>query len=329
MGLGKWCCRRSCRLGCAVGALAGTLLAGEARGELLVYEGFRATAEAGDGGYGSSLVGVNPNQYTIGLNKTVNYAGATISTYTVNSTSLAFSPSFPTLAGSLVTTGTAAGIAAGPLSLSGPHVGTLYHSYLVNFAAHSSGSGEGTHTRVASNDSTSNVRFSAEADARAGTVTTLQGVSYNSGTVVTGGTTLDTNTTFLIIARWTNVGGTLSASTPGVGTLYALTANQFNSFVAAGSTENYLDTAPVGSNTNSITTRLVGTNTASGGNNAFGTGFVQFVTVGHVLGLDEMRYGSSLADVVPEPAGLGVAVVGMAGLLHRRRRRTARSFSAG
>lgn len=301
------------RLAVAGLAAGAAMCAADANAALLVYEGFH--------GYGTSLFNTAPNQHTIGLNKTVNYGPASVSTFTVSPTSLPFSSSFPTLPGSLGTTQTIAGIAAAQLQLSQSHVGTLYHSYLVRFGGHGTTSGNGTQTRVADNQATTNDRFYAEADTRSGTLTT-QGVTYHNNSYSTAGITLGTDTTYLLIARWTNVGTTLSETTTGQGTVFVLTSDQFDSFVAAGSLESYLDTTATGPEATSILVRHSGPVHTSSTNNAFNSGaYVQFVQVGHTVDVDEIRYGTTLIDVVPEPAGVALTSLVALGLLRRRSRR--------
>lgn len=297
------------------GSTFGVLVAtSPAQAALLVYEGYA--------GYGTSLVGVKPSSSTVGLNRSVDYGPATVSTYTVSPTSLPFSQSFYTQPGSLGTTSTSAGIAAAQLSLAASHTGTLYHSYLVRFGGHSTASGEGSQSRVSNDQSTTTTRLIADADTRQGSLTT-QGIGYGSS-VETGGVELPVNTTYLMIAKWTNVGTTLSAGTPGGRSLYALTSDQFDSFWAAGATESYLDNTAIGSGANAITSRIIGAN-ATSGSVAFNSGsYTHFVTVGHAVAFDELRYGTTLNDVIPEPTSVGLlATVATVGLLWRRRRQSA------
>ncbi|MFA6963012.1 MAG: hypothetical protein WC205_19825 [Opitutaceae bacterium] len=96
-----------------------------------------------------------------------------------------------------------------------------------------------------------------------------------------------------------------------------MTESQFGSFIAAGGTEAALQTA-------SVTATAMQT-VSSGGpftfnsNTAFG-----IVTVNDVGVIDELRFGSALADVIPipEPATTSLflsAACGLHALLHRRR----------
>lgn len=269
-------------------------------GSLLVYEGFN--------GYSGNLSTATPNANTIGLNQSTAYGGSGVANFTINGSSLAFGSQFVTSGGSVTTTsGTAVAAAALSLSVT-PYVGTLYNSYLVNLTSRGALTGDGSLGRIASNNSNSNERFLSLADSRNNT--TNVGAGYD-GTVAGSSVTLGLGTTYLMIARYNSVGSSL-ATNGGNGTVYALTLSQYESFVAAGRTDSYLDSAGIGGTATEITARISDTSTTSG-TYSFATGsFAQFVSVGNVTIFDEMRYGTTLLDVtpIPEPSSTALLALG-------------------
>lgn len=275
---------------------------------LLVYEGFNYTT-------GSTLNTITPNASTVGLNKTTAYAGNGVANYTVQS-GLAFGP-LTTSGGSISATGPTA-VGAAKLSLNS-YVGTLWSSYLVNFSSFSSvDRGDGALSRVSNDTSNNGERFNSYADSRtpSGSPTSNLGISYNAASNITVGSTgLELNTTYILISRFTNVGSSIPAGT-GTGTLYALTLSQFNSFLSAGGTESYLDSATIGTGASNVTGRVSNTNNNNTPTTYWfqSTNYAQFVNVNDSVTFDELRYGSTLTDVVPvpEPQTLGLAALGIA-----------------
>ena len=306
-------------------ALALSPIAGHAT--LLVYEGFT--------GYGSTLTGsVKPNANTIGLDTTANYsAGASqLSQFTVQSTGLSLG-SLLTGGGALSTNSTSTAVATAKLNVAGGgYTGTLWSSYLVSFSsAQVSGTNNFAYMRSGSSSvDGSNEHFATHADSRYKTTDSTQiGVSYGAGSssnVALGGATLATDTTYILISRFTNVGTDLSTG-PGVATTWALTAAQFDAFVSAGQSESYLDSGSIGS-----TYTAKASVSATSGTYEFGAGtgtYISLVESGSSgTTFDELRWGSTLADVtptmVPEPASFtviaGFLSVGVAALRRRRPR---------
>lgn len=270
---------------------------------MLLYEGFN--------GYSGNLSTVTPNANTIGLNQSTAYAGSSPSNFTINASSLSFGSSFLTSGGS-VTTPTASSVAAGKLAIGAtPFTGTLYGSYLVQFSSKGGGAGDGALIRISDTAAGANDRFVTQADSRVSSSNVALGYDATATNSSTG---LSTGTTYLMISRFTNVGTNIPIG-GGVGTVYALTLQQYNSFVLAGGTDAYLDGATIGSGNSDVTARGTDSNSAAGTFD-FATGrFVHFVSVNDGSTFDEVRFGSTLADVtpVPEPAtcaflGLGLAV---------------------
>lgn len=306
------------RLPCLLLPVAALATMPNVRASLLVYEGFN--------GYTiGKLEGQIPNANTTGLDTISTkgyYDGATTSragTFTAQASGLTF--------GTLATSGGSMGFTTGTNVIgadieigSTAYTGTLWNSYLITFTAKGTAQtgGEGAVLRVsaAPNDNT-NSRFNSWADSRSGTSNT-QAVGY-AATGVDGSGTLALNTTYIIIGKFTNVGVTLSPSVQGVATQWALTESQFAAFLAAGG-----DEAALGS----VTITGMSTQTVSSGTtNIFSSASAfAFVSVNDSGTFDELRYASTLAEVVPtnipEPssaAALAALAIGGAALLRRRR----------
>lgn len=302
--------RRAFGLVASLVALSG---APSAHATLLVYEGFN--------GYTSGQLATQaPNANTIGLNQSVGYyddaatsraAGFTLTTglslgsLTTNGGAMAY------------TTGTnviGADIAIG----ASPFTGTLWTSYLVKLTTQGSGAGDGSLFRVGDSPAdTADIRYTSWSDSRSGS--TAVATSYSTATGNNGTGSLALNTTYIIIASFTRVGSSLSSGNPGVATLWALNESQFSTFIASGGNE----TALLGT---SVT--ATATHSTTSGTFTFVTGdATSFVTVNGTGVFDELRMGSTLADVtptaIPEPAALA-AVLGLGCGLLTLRRRTSR-----
>jgi hypothetical protein len=204
------------------------------------------------------------------------------------------------------------------------YVGTLWSSYLVNFSSMSTAAtGNGALTRVANDIANSGERFNSYADARisSGSSTTNLGISYNvANNITVGSTSLSLNTTYIIISKYTDVGSLISAGT-GTGTLYALSLSQFGSFISAGGTEAYLNAATIGTGASNVTGRVSNTNSTTGTYLFQSGAYAEFVNVSDGATFDELRYGSTLTDVVPvpEPGTLALVATGVLGLFVSRR----------
>jgi len=299
------------RIATVILALAGVSVS---RATLLVYEGFNGYTTG-------TLAGQTPNANTAGLDTTVGYydgGGTRTAGYTIQATGLSL--------GSLQTSGGALAFTSGT-NVIGPDIeigataftGTLWSSYLVNLASPKGGNtGDGAVVRIGTSPADSaNGHFNSWADSRtSGTASTNVGIGYGSTTpTATNGTApLAVSTTYIIISSFTNVGASLSSGTSGVAKLWALNASQFASFLAAGGDEAALaGTSVTATATQTVTT---GTFTFSS-SNAIG-----LVTVGDIGVIDELRFGSSLADVtpIPEPATTALLLgIGCGVLITRRR----------
>lgn len=290
---------------------------------LLVYEGFNYTT-------GSTLNTITPNASTVGLDKTTAYAGNGASNYTVQS-GLTFG-SLTTTGGSITSSASVTAVGAAKLSLN-TYVGTLWSSYLVSFSSISNTAvGNGALTRVSNDTSNNGERFNSYADSRipSGSPSTNLGIAYNAASNITVGTTsLSLDTTYILISKYTNVGSAINAGT-GTGTLYALSLSQFNSFISAGGTESWLNSASIGTGASDVTGRVSSTNNASSTYLFQSGAYAQFVNVNDGVTFDELRYGSTLTDVVPvpEPGTVGLVTAGALGVFLSLRRNRGSTMAA-
>jgi hypothetical protein len=298
---------RGTRRAAGLAAVLLLLGSGGARGATLVYEGFN--------GYSDITATTAPNANTIGLDQATPYAGnspenlsiatgLTLSNLEVSGGSASFS------AGTIV--------AGAQIDRASPYTGTLYSSYLVQLTSRGSANANGAEVRISNDDATGGNRFRSMADSRTNANTKVLAVSYD-GSQADASTEISLDTTYIIIGRFTNVGTALSAATPGVATSWALTAAQFDNFRTAADPEAFLDAAPIGGGPTEVTARAADAPVTTGTFSFADGNRMQFVEVGDAGLVDEIRYGTSLADVtVPEPAALGL--IGAAGLLLLRRR---------
>lgn len=290
-----------------------------AHASLLVYEGFNGYTTG-------ALEGQKPNANTVGLDTAVGYydgsSPSRAAGYTIQSTSLSFA--------SLQTTGGAVAFTAGTNVIGADlaigataFTGTLWSSYLIKLTAQGSAATDGAVVRIGTMPSDSGGgHFNSWADSRPTTASTNVSVGYSATPLTTtnGSAALALNTTYIIISSFTHVGETLSSGTPGVAKLWALTESQYGAFLSAGGTETALASASV---TATATSSATSGSLTFSSNDAFG-----LVTVTDAGTFDELRFGSTLADVtpVPEPAALAAwlgAAGGLAALMMRRRRKAA------
>lgn len=284
------------------------------RASLLVYEGFNYSA-------GTVLSAATPGAgTTTGLNTSTAYSGTGAGNFTVQAASLSFGD-LTTSGGSVLGT-TATSVAAAKLQLASPFTGTLWSSYLVSLSTTGSGTGDGALLRVSDNNSNLNERFISFADSRSSS--TNVAVAYDATSTATGKSLL-ASTTYIIIAKFTNVGVALSGTTTGQSTVWALTAAQFRNFILGGGTEDYLNFASVSGSDTDVSARGADGVVTSGTLSVATGNFFSIVSVNDTARFDELRLGTSLADVtpVPEPgsAGLAAAASALAAVATARRRR--------
>lgn len=191
--------------------------------------------------------------------------------------------------------------------------GTLWSSYLVNFTSKTDRAGATGQARVSDlQGSGSNNRMNAISDSG----TTLgTGVQYSNGSAATaGGNTLAVGTTYLILSRFTNVG----TAGGGTATMFTFDLTTYDDWVNAGSVEADLATYSLSSQTNTGTTQA---DFATGDFFQFAVSNTSDSTILQTVVYDELRWGTSLADVVPEP-GTTTVLAGALALLALQRRRS-------
>lgn len=317
---------RSSILGfCAVGALATASLS---HATLLVYDGFASDGLEGSLVNGESMVARTISGGAIGV--VGNYGRGGSGTPIWNSQGLTFSNLIVSGGMATLTTTTSATTLGGAFANTINHTGTLYHSYLVNL---STGGGTGTmYSRVnGTSGATSDPHFIASADAAG--ASTVPNVAYGTttGTSAAGSSTMAANTTYLVVARYTNVGSTLTTENPGVATLWVLTESQFDFFQIGGFTDAAFDLASVGTGNNQIFAKATSTQTTGGfsfsGNGTGNMSYNFFWTLPNadaLFAVDEIRYGTTLDSVmpIPEPGTLALIAIGLAVILFRLRRQS-------
>jgi hypothetical protein len=275
---------------------------------LLVYEGYNyGGTSVNMNGLATSTTGLSGNYSAVAGGGATGTGSAIYVT-----TGLTFGSNFPTGIGgatTLVDTRTGgSGLRTETLTatISATNTGTTYSSYLVNFAglpttanAFSAATGAMGNLQASFKQSTS--EFS-----------TKPGVGMGTGS---GGTayTPTTSTTYLVLARNTNVGTTLSVSTTGVSDLWVMDLASYDAWFTAGANEGNLSSFADATATQTLTTggpfTLNGTfSTAlnTGGNNYTITGTY-----------DEFRVGALLSDVVavPEPGAIALLGLGLGFIL--------------
>jgi hypothetical protein len=233
-------------------------------------------------------------------------------------TGLTFSPSFyPTSGGSarlIAATGQYAGI--GARLNAGTVTGDLYHSFLLRtIELTGTGADNGSHTRIGNSaTSPSGNRLAVAPESKNAGAGPGVGYDGTEGTVQAAGGALTLNTTYLMLAKFTNVGTALSAGSPGVATFWALTESGYDNWLTlGGKLEANLGTYAA----------FTATDTQTSGTYAFdNTDYMQLgvTTTGTGGGridmyMDEIRYGTTLESVannyiIPEPSTLVLLMSG-------------------
>lgn len=271
---------------------------------LLVYEGFN--------GYTAGVLSNQSVTNTTGLTGSYSATGGPIS---ASSTGLTFS-NLQTSGGSALNatnTGSAIGVTMGGFS---SVTGSLYSSQLVSLTGSNNGI---LYTRINTVPS-STLWFVSAANLNAHVA-----AGYDSGSSESS-VSLAMNTTYILLQEYTNVGTALGGGTTGVATIWALTNAQYTNFKLSGLTTAALNSASVGGLAGNVTARVSDSWSAGTFTFAPGNAF-QFNLTGATTGsgytLDEVRYGTTLADVtpIPEPGSCILVGMGMAATLYISRRR--------
>jgi hypothetical protein len=124
-----------------------------------------------------------------------------------------------------------------------------------------------------------------------------------------------------MVSRFTNVGTALSGGTPGVAHTWIFSAAGYDSWLANGASEASLNTYAL-----NFATESVSSGTFTFDNTRF-TQFASFALTGtgtNVATFDELRYGSTLSDVmavIPEPSSALILLAAASSLVLIQRRR--------
>jgi len=299
-------------------ALASTAMSLQA--SVLLYEGF---------GYGlannASINGAAATGTGVQGNWTVTNTGTASSLY--KTSDLSFGSNFATNGGgSLQLSATYNGsnsVSSATVNLSNTGTGTIWGSYLANFTTIGTANSGSFVSGVATG--TNGVTSSLKSGVLSNTNDTDRKLSngYDSTATPSGNFAFATSTTYLFVSRFTNVGTALGGGINGAGTTWALTQAQYESWLAGGATEAGLD-----SNFSvRVNDALVGSGTFAYDSNGYlvfrsdapdNNGSAMTVTV------DEVRFGTSVADIyaVPEPS-TALLSLGAGLIWFSRRRRTA------
>ena len=292
-------------------ALVAALLTATGEAALLVQESFS--------GYAASNLN---GQTATGLGLTGSYSGSNGITYT--GTGLTFT-NIASSGGAMTFSASTALTVGAQLDISpGAVTGDLYSSFLFrkgnNFSSDAASLIE---SRVSSTigaaavDSRFRTQFNTD-----NASSNVPAVGYDSAPTNYGAAVAGNSTIYLVITKFTNVGTALSGGTTGTARSWILTETQYTNLLAlpGGATDANLDTV-------SLTARGSDAAVTSGTFN-FGDGdFIQLAATGSGASpqpgtFDELRYGTTLTDVlpIPEPSvSLLVLVAAGSGLLRRRR----------
>jgi hypothetical protein len=272
------------KLGVTLIGLAGAL---PTQGALLVQEGFDSYEEGAlDGQSVRKAIGLTGSYY------------ASESAIEYQSTGLTFGPL--AVSGGSIRSASATPAFAG-VNLDAEGQGTIYSAYLVNFDGKERS--DASAVRLGINDnpggSLETRYFNSNADGSdSGVPMTGYDTAPSAGDYYAN---FDEAGTFLVLARFTNVGSELSPESPGVATMWILTEEQFAYFTANNLlTDAELDAAARGAGADNVRWRIE--NTVTTGFHSF-TGALQLSLTSSgsssTYTMDEIRFGTSLADVAP------------------------------
>lgn len=288
---------------------------------VLLYEGFSYGLADNANINGTTATGTG-----VQGNWTVTKTGTGTTSNVYKTAGLSFGSNFVTSgSGSLRLSATYSGgntVSSVTVNLSNTATGTVWSSYLLSYSTAGSTSNGGsliTGVATAADGATSSLKSGMLSNT---SVTALKAANgYDATSTASANFAFVADTTYLFISRFTNVGATLGGGTDGVGTTWALTLAQYESWLAGGATEtgldsNYsaraIDTASAGAFTYDSNGYLVFRADAPDNNGSSMT-----------MTIDEVRFGTELADIyaVPEPSvfsSLALAA-GVIGFSRRRR----------
>lgn len=286
------------------------------------FTGYSVGLMRGQAATGSGLSGVYGGNGNAAVEDPPTAASGSFATGTFVSSGLTFGDYLPTSGGAMtIASGTTVvGVKVAPTTPS--YSGTLWVSFLVRFnAAHNSSAtgNPGVELRLTTGSASDagNAKFRTYADSRVDGNTAI-GVDYNSSDFASVGSSpavLANGTTYIMISSFTNVGASIGGG--GVATTWAMTQSQYEAMMTSPlGPEAYLLAATAG--------QYFGMATATDAEKASdvfdNSIFLQMVSVSNNVTYDEIRLGSSLVDVVPEPGTALLGILGASVAWVRRRR---------
>jgi len=281
-----------------------------AQAALLVYEGFT--------GYSTGeLNGQAASSSSIGLSGAWDGSSYTVR-HQVISTGLTFN-GLATSGGAL-SIGNAVRLSGIAMSHAGVAAGgTLYSSYLVNLSGAPT-AGSGITTRINGTSTTqASGYFNSFADGRNGTTPSVgYDSTFNPANNNPSSTALTTGTTYIVISMFTNVGN----DQPGDANLYVLNQAQYSNLLSLGISN--LASLSVGTGNNQVW--AAASQTGMTFNGSFDSSdFLHILSLDTTSTIDEIRYGTTLGDVlpIPEPSAAAVAGLALLGMIGRRKRTAA------
>lgn len=285
--------------------LASLIIAQPLSASLLVYEGFDYSLSNG-----ATMDEVTAT--AMGLQGDYKVTNAGVASTTFATAGLSFGSSFfPTTGGALAQSRAASG-AASTASVqlnTGNQTGTLYQSYLFQITDLGTSPMSTAGLRLQDNDgvtSGSAATFSTAPDGLIATASdqSQPAVAYEdaNNSVFAGNTTpVTTNTTYLALASFTNVGTALSTGSPGVATFWVLDQSGYSNWLTLGNAdEANLSTYATWTATQSLTSGTI----------VFSDLRYQHFYIwannadSSAATYDELRWGTTLDSVavIPEPA---------------------------
>ncbi len=212
---------------------------------------------------------------------------------------LTFGTNYPPVSGGAVrlsaAQGTTSSILGAEIDLPAQS-GTLWSSYLVNFTSKGTTNNPTAQARVSgAQTSGSNNRFNSLADSFSNLST---GISYGGGTITTGGgATLTVGDTYLMLSQYTDVG----TAGGGTATLWIFDLDGFDDWMTlGGGLEDNLGTYSLASQT---ATSDMQTDFGPGDFYQLGISNASGSSAAQTVVYDELRWGTSLDDVLPLETG--------------------------
>ncbi len=303
-----------------------------ANGAPLVYEGFNYGGSSGAiGGTTSNALGLTGSYTTL----TGTAGSGNLQTATYNSTGLTFA-GYQSTGGSLTMSlapklDSTKEYVMSHVSFDTTATGDIYHSFLANVGVNTMSSGfAGTEIRSQTTSSvhqTSTKDFASMTVApnRSGSSGTIPSIGYKADATTSGGS-VDLGSTYLYISKYTNVGG----AGGGTASLWVLNNAGYVDWQANGGNEGDLGTYASFTATDTQTdTILFGTDrsmrlSAQEFSLNFNSSPSNYSLSGDLTTTyDEIRYGTSLGDVVviPEPGTGLLLLVGLISslIIHRKK----------